>query len=422
MSETRFVGRREYFGSLFYDFERGDYIPFDWEATYIFELSPTHTLDEIAEKIKKRVSRESFLTFVKLCKSIELFDSQDQFAGKLLPFMPVKGRLSAPLRVHLQLTNKCDLECRHCSQDHRNPLDNELNIKDIFKLIDEMVQIGVFELCIGGGDPFLREKELLKVIKYATEKGVSVFISTTGLFLGRVLAKKLTEYPIKGFRISFDGSTEKSFDYLRGKGSYRRVIRSIKTIRELFDCPITLHTVLMNSNFMESASFLKVVQKLKCNEWSVDFIKPIGHAQKDSHILLSHEQMRDCFKAIGKLQKYSSTPILFRHFPYKSRGQRIYRGFGCAGGNLNCWIDAEGNLYPCSFLRKQFNAGNIRETSLRDIWIYSASLELFRSIKGNDTCRECSFGDSCRGGCRARALETGNMDAVDPACFICDHK
>jgi radical SAM protein with 4Fe4S-binding SPASM domain len=412
------VGRREYFGSLFYDFEKGDYIPFDWDATYIFELRLNHTLDEIAEKIKNRVSKESFLTFVQLCQSIELFDKDANLNGELLPHMPMRGRLSAPLRVHLQVTNHCELACRHCSQESRDLLDNELSLDEIYRLIDQMASIGTFELALGGGDPLLREKDLAKIIKRAVEKNVGVFISTTGLFLGRVMAKKLTEYPLKGIRISFDGSTEKSFDYQRGKGSYRRVVRSIKTLRELFDCPITLHTVMMNSNYTETASFLKMVQKLKCNEWSVDFARNIGSVKANSHVLLTPQQMRDTFLSIQKLQKYSSTPITFRHFPLSARGQRIYRGFGCAGGNLNCWIDARGNVFPCSFLREQFNAGNIREHTLRDIWIYSASLGLFRSISGNATCKECNFTDSCRGGCRARAIESGSIDAVDPACFI----
>lgn len=418
MADPRFIGRREYFGSLFYDFERGDYIPFDWDATYIFELSQKHSVEEIAEKIKKRVSKESFLTFVQLCQSIDLFDKDANLTGKLLPHMPVRNRLSAPLRVHLQLTNKCELNCRHCSQDTREPLENELSLEEIYKLIDEMVSIGTFELTLGGGDPFLRDKDVLKIIEYAAQRNVSIFISTTGLFLGRVLAKKLTKFPIKGFRISVDGSTEKSFDYQRGKGSYRRAVRSIKTIRELFDCPITIHSVLMKTNFMEILSLLKTVQKLKCDQWSVDFVKSIGSAKDNEHVLMTPEMMRDSFRSIKKLQKYSSTPIVFRHFPYQSRGKRIYRGFGCVGGNLNCWIDAAGNVYPCSFLREQFNAGNIREMSLRDIWLYSANLQLFRSLTGNEQCLACTYADSCRGGCRARAQEAGNVEGIDPACFI----
>lgn len=418
MAREHFVGRREYFGSIFYDFERGDYIPFDWDATYIFDLSPEHTLDEIAEKIKKRISRESFLTFVKLCQSIELFDKNNKFAGKLLPYMPVENRLSAPLRVHLQVTNQCELNCRHCSQDSRDILSDELSYKEICKLIDEMVSIGTFEMTIGGGDPFLREKDLAKIVKYATDRGVKILLSTTGLFLGRVLAKKLTEYPIKGFRISFDGSTEKSLDYQRGKGTYRRVIRTIKTIRELFDCPITLHTVLMKTNQMEILSFVKAVQKLRCDQWSVDFLKPLGSAKGSHGLLMDPEEIREAFRTIQKLQKNSSVPIKVASFPYQNRGKRLYQGFGCSGGNLNCWIDARGNVYPCSFLRESFHAGNIREHSLRDIWIYSANLQLFRTISGNDTCQECSFVNFCSGGCRSRAMYDKDINAIDPGCFI----
>ena len=418
MAKRQFVGRREYFGSIFYDFERGDYIPFDWDATYIFDLSPDNTLDEIAEKIKKRISKESFLTFIKLCQSIELFNKNNEFIGKLLPFMPVENRLSAPLRVHLQITNYCELNCRHCSQDTRDTLPNELSLKEIYKLIDEMVAIGTFELTLGGGDPFLREKDIIKIIKYASDRGVNIFISTTGLFLGRVLAKKLTDYPIKGIRISFDGSTEKSLDYQRGKGTYRRVIRTIKTLRELFDCPITLHTVLMKTNQMEILSFMKAVQKMKCDQWSVDFAKSIGAAKGNRSIIMDPEDIRNALRTIQKIQKHSSTPIKIASFPYQNRGKRLYQGFGCSGGNLNCWISAQGDVYPCSFLRESFHAGNIREHSLRDIWIYSANLQLFRTISGNETCQECRYLNFCKGGCRARAMDDKDVNAIDPGCFI----
>jgi len=418
VAKLKFIGRREYFGSLFYDFQRGDYIPFDWDATYMFELSPGHSLDEIAEKIKKRISKESFLTFVKLCQSINLFDKDAKFAGKLLPYMPVEGRLSAPLRVHLQVTNRCELNCRHCSQDSREQLKDELTLKEIYKLIDEMVSIGAFELSLGGGDPFLRENDIFSIMEYAAKKNVSIFISTTGLFIGRVLAKKIANFPIKGFRISFDGSTEKSLDYQRGKGTYRRVVRTIKTLRELFDCPITMHTVLMKTNQTEILSFVKSVQKFKCNEWSVDFVKPLGSAKDNKRVLLSPQEMRDAFRTIQRIQKHSSTKIRVASFPYQSRAKRIYQGFGCSGGNLNCWIDAAGNVYPCSFLRESFHAGNIREHSLRDIWIYSANLQLFRTISGNDTCKDCRYLNFCRGGCRARSLYHEDINALDPACFI----
>lgn len=418
MADTRFIGRKEYFGSLFYDFQQGDYIPFDWDATNIFELRQNHNIEEIAEKINKRISKESFLTFIQLCQSIELFDKESNFTGKFLPYSPVQNKLSAPLRVHLQLTNKCDLACKHCSQDHQNALDNELELKEIFRLIDEMADIGTFELTLGGGDPFCREKDIIPIVKYAADKGIRTNISTTGLFIGRVIAKKLTEFPIKGLRLSFDGSTEKSYDYQRGKGTYRRVVRSIKTLRELFDCPITLHSVLMKTNHTEILSFLKSVQKFKCNVWSVDFIKPVGGAKSNKLLLLSDPQIREALKTIQKIQKHASTTIALNSFPYQSRGKRIYRGFGCSGGNLNCWIDASGNVYPCSFLRDSFSAGNLREHSLRDIWIYSAKMQLFRTLSGNESCRECSQVGFCRGGCRARALFDGDVNKIDPACFI----
>jgi radical SAM protein with 4Fe4S-binding SPASM domain len=312
------------------------------------------------------------------------------------------------------------LNCRYCSQETKEAYKDELSLEEIYKIIDEMVSIGTFELVICGGDPFIREKDIFKIIKYAVSKRVDVYLSHTSLFIGRVLAKKISEYPIKGMRISFDGSTEKSFDYQRGRGAYRRAVRSIKTLRELFDCPITLHTVLMKTNYTEILSLLKMVQKLRCNTWSVDYVKPIGLAKGNKSVLLDREQTKETFLTIKKIQKHASTPIVMPHFPYQSQSKRVYRNFGCVGGNMNCWIDSRGNVYPCSFLKEKFCSGNIREQSLKDIWIYSAKLQILRALAGNSTCKECNHFESCRGGCRSRSLEAGNLDAIDPACFLHD--
>ncbi len=419
-SHRRFVGRREYFGSLIYDRERGDYIPFDWDATLIFEESVKHSLDVVFSRLDGRLSLQSFQTFVMLCQSIDLLDASGVFTGEMLTSPPAMNILSAPLRVHLTVTQECELRCRHCSQRSRDAAPSELTLEEFHSLFDDLATAGVCEVTIAGGEPFMRA-DLVPIILAARQRGLTVNLSTTALFVSRVAARKLAEAGLKSIRVSFDGPTEKMYDYFRGKrGQYRRAIRGIKTLREIFDnTPITLHTTIMKQNLKELVNLQRMVKKLGCDVWSVDYAKPLGFAAQDPRLLLTREEAEGAFKTLRRIADQSSTRIEMAHFPYRTQRKVIYRGFGCVGANLYCHISSQGNVAPCSFTADYFPAGNIRKQSIKEIWQTAEAFKKFRGFPGNDTCHHCDHFSSCRGGCRIRAITAvQNGSAIDPNCFV----
>ncbi|NDD26832.1 MAG: radical SAM protein [Proteobacteria bacterium] len=419
-SHKRFVGRKEYFGSLIYDRERGDYIPFDWDATFIFEESLKHPIDTVFKNMDGRLTQQSFQTFVQLCQSIDLLDASGRFTGEMLPTTPAMNIISAPLRVHLTVTQECQLRCRHCSQKSRDAAPGELSLEELQRLFDDMAASGVCEVTIAGGEPFMRP-DIVNIVTYARQKGLSVNLSTTGLFVSRVTAKKLAEVGLKSIRVSFDGSTEKSYDYFRGKkGAYRRAMRGIKALREIFEkTPITIHTTIMKQNQTELLTLARMVQKLKCDTWSVDYVKPQGFAAQDPRMMLSKAEAETVFKAITRIAENSSVRIEMAHFPYRTQRKVIYRGFGCVGANLYCYVSSQGNVAPCSFTMDYFPAGNVKQQSIKEIWQTAEAFKKFRGFPGNETCHKCDYFSSCRGGCRIRAImATQSGSAIDPNCFV----
>ncbi len=421
MSLKRFVVREEHFGALVYDRDKKDYIPFDSDATVIFrESAKGMPLDDIYSNFCQKTSEQSFKTFVSLCQSIGLLDENGYFSGDFIDFpqsLEITS-LAAPLRVHLQITNECSLRCRHCSQKTRDAFDKELTLPQISSFIDQLVSIGTQELSIGGGEPFLRD-DLVSIVSYASRKGLSVSLSTSGLFISRAVAKKLADVGLKQIRISFDGASEKSYDYFRGKGTYRRAIRGIKTIRELFDIPIILHSVIMKPNLGELLSLFRAVQKLGANIWSLDYMIGIGSAASLSQFALDAADASLVARSVKKFSENSPIKIIMPRFPYRAPKLGIYRGFGCTGGHVYCYVNAAGDVKPCSFLPDDMIAGNIKaEQSFRDIWLNSKVFTSIRGLAGNDSCQSCNYYNSCRGGCRARAALAGNIEEIDPACFL----
>jgi radical SAM protein with 4Fe4S-binding SPASM domain len=91
---------------------------------------------------------------------------------------------------------------------------------------------------------------------------------------------------------------------------------------------------------------------------------------------------------------------------------------GCAAGRSFVYIKANGDVWPCPFV--EINAGNIRDTSFRQIYAEAPVFQKLRqreeTLKG--ICSECNYKTVC-GGCRGRALAySGDYLTEDPAVLF----
>jgi radical SAM protein with 4Fe4S-binding SPASM domain len=89
---------------------------------------------------------------------------------------------------------------------------------------------------------------------------------------------------------------------------------------------------------------------------------------------------------------------------------------GCLAGISFCFISHRGRVQGCGYL--DVEAGNIRDSSFRQIWTESTLFRELRdlsNIKGK--CSSCEYKYIC-GGCRARAYEsTGDYLEAEPYCI-----
>ncbi|MBU1179611.1 radical SAM protein [Patescibacteria group bacterium] len=91
---------------------------------------------------------------------------------------------------------------------------------------------------------------------------------------------------------------------------------------------------------------------------------------------------------------------------------------GCPCGELSCRIQTDLTVTPCVYLKgKKWSGGSIQEKTLEEIY-HSEKFEALRN-RYPAVCRDCKFGETCRGGCASRAyLHTGSLDNPDNYCPI----
>ena len=101
----------------------------------------------------------------------------------------MKDGLDAPVCITWELTYSCNLSCVHClsSSGRRDP--KELTTEEAFRVVDELRDMQVFYVNIGGGEPMIR-RDFFDIVEYATSSGVGVKFSTNGTFLRRQASRE----------------------------------------------------------------------------------------------------------------------------------------------------------------------------------------------------------------------------------------
>lgn len=403
-----FVARREYFGCLIYDRKRRDYIPFDRDALHIFKRSTEVSSDEVFRELAGKVTRQSFDTFVQLCASIDLM-KDGAFQGVFLG-NEVADRvqhLSAPTRVHLQLTRYCNLACRHCWADAGAARPRELTILEVRNLLDQMAEMGTYKLQLGGGEP-LGRGDVFDILEHANSRGISVGLSTNATMATRAVAQRLGELEVESLKVSMEAGSEKSYDYIRNDRAYRKAIRGIKNLKEL--CPkadLFFHVVLQRDNLTEIPALVKQAEKLEVSRIVFDVVVPVGRAKENPRVLLTTDEALHAMDLARRIGQTSRIDVeVLGQVPPPVRKKRAFEGFGCECGQLHCHVTSDGVVSASGFVSGTLPAGNVREMPLKEIWNSGHGLKLLRSNPGNNICKSCEHFRSCRGGCRSRTYAT----------------
>ena len=127
----------------------------------------------------------------------------------------ISSNYVAPYSCYLNLTSKCNLRCKHCFGNYSVQHENELNLEDWKKVIDNLIDSKVFYINISGGEP-TQSSFFKEFISNLPKKGMHFILTTNGVFSRDILnfIIKNKEYLI-GVKISLDGPDAKSHGFIR---------------------------------------------------------------------------------------------------------------------------------------------------------------------------------------------------------------
>jgi radical SAM protein with 4Fe4S-binding SPASM domain len=342
---------------------------------------------------------------------------------------------SRPYVVSWNLTYRCNLACEHCYLDAgSSPLvrtDNfadrsELATDECFRVIDEIAAFAPECVTIlTGGEPLLR-RDILEIVRRASERGLWVVVGTNGVRISENVARRLAEAGARGLSLSLDALDPERHDrFRRVRGAWQNTVEGAQILNRA-GLPFIVQTTAGSHNVGELDEIADFAHdRLAAKVWNLYFLVPTGRGQFVSDI--TPAQYDEVLASLYRIQQKYDRRMLVNakcapHYVKTvlengGAGVRTYSGGagGCPAGTHYMGIRPNGDVTPCPYL--PVFAGSLRSATLADLW---ASSELFTDVRRRASlggrCGACELNAQC-GGCRARAFGmTGDLMAEDPLC------
>ncbi len=345
------------------------------------------------------------------------------------------------------VTRRCDLHCVHCYNDSADGLfPGELTTEEGRRLIDDLAAFKVPALIFSGGDPLLRN-DIYELVSYALSKGIRPILSTSGIHIDGVAAKRIKASGIVYVGVSLDGGEEVN-DRLRGmQGGFRRALEGIRRCRDLglvvgIRFTMSKKTVdelpvifdLLESEEIERGYFAHLVYAGRGERFSREDLdhgetrKAVDYIFDRSHDFIARGMRKDIVTGSNDVDGVYLYLKLKESDP--ERAAAVYDLLRGRGGNSSgvtlANIDNMGEVHPDQFW-SHYSLGNVKKRPFGEIWTDTSDpvMGILKMRKGRikGRCGRCPYFEICGGNYRVRAeFVTGDLWAEDPACYLTDEE
>jgi mycofactocin radical SAM maturase len=336
-------------------------------------------------------------------------------SGKTLATQ-LKAGLDAPICLTWEITYACNLQCVHClsSSGTRDP--RELSTDQAKAVLDELRDLQVFYINIGGGEPMIR-KDFFEILEHAETNDIGVKFSTNGTYITAENARRLASMNYLDIQISLDGVDAATNDAVRGKGSYATAIAAMNHLRDANFGQFKISVVVTRHNVDQLDAFKALADSYGA-QLRITRLRPSGRgADTWDELHPTQQQQRQIYDWLMKHGENVLTGDSFFHL--NAFGESLPGLNLCGAGRVVCLIDPIGDVYACPFvIHDQFKAGSLlSDGGFTKVWKESDLFLSLREPESEGACSACGSYDACQGGCMAAKFFTGiPLDGPDPEC------
>lgn len=311
---------------------------------------------------------------------------------------PFSRKPSAPYRMDLAITYRCNNDCAHCynARERNYP---ELTTQEWFYILDQLWEIGIPHVVFTGGEPTLRE-DLPVLIDHAQQNGQITGLNTNGRRLRNPeYVRQLVDAGLDHVQITVESHDPVIHDHMvQAQGAWKQTIQGVQNAlrNRLY---VMTNTTMLQENSPFLAQTLDFLGEIGVPTIGLNALIYSGHGLKVG-TGLSEASLRPLLEiARQRTDHYGQRLIWYTPTEYCNFDpMQLELGVkGCTAALYNMCIEPNGDVLPCQSY--YHSLGNIRRTPWNDIWNHELAVHLRERKYIQDKCNHCALLSECGGGC-----------------------
>lgn len=311
---------------------------------------------------------------------------------------PFSARPSAPYRMDLAITYRCNNACSHC-YNARSRQFPEMDTASWKKVIDKLWDLRIPHLVFTGGEPTLRD-DLPELVAYAEQKGQITGINTNGRRLAdRSFLDNLVAAGLDHAQITVESHLPQIHDKMVcAEGAFAQTLAGLRNVVDTRLYMMT-NTTLLRENSPYLRDTMNFLADQGVRTIGLNALIYSGHGKSVSSGLPEADlpPLLDIAREVSAqrdLRLIWYTPTQYCHFNPLQMQLGVK---GCTAALYNMCVEPEGSVLPCQSYYEAL--GNILQDPWEAIWEHPLALSLRERRDIPEGCRSCELLVECGGGC-----------------------
>ncbi|WP_136805326.1 radical SAM/SPASM domain-containing protein [Desulfosediminicola flagellatus] len=335
------------------------------------------------------------------------------------------------LSFSLELTARCNNNCRHCyvnlPTNDISSINSELSLVEIKRIVDQVVQRGALWVLLTGGEPLLRD-DFQEIYLYLKRKGLLVSVFTNGTLLNEEYVKLFRDYPPRDLELTVYGVSPEIYGNVTGKKNHFDLFINGLDLLDKYNVSYRLKAIAMKSTLDEFDKIKSFCQGRTKDYFYFDYklhLRTDRNQLRNQLIIEERLSTKEILKleaddpARSKALAKNCDNLIGNKTYKKEDGQSLFR---CAIGNGSMYISSDGSLRLCQSLTHDKFVYDLKQGTLESALktlVPKITESRSDSPEYSQRCGTCNYLNLCMW-CPAHAyLECGRLDEmVDYFCEL----
>jgi len=335
-------------------------------------------------------------------------------------------RPQSPLLVGWSITDRCQLNCRHCWANKY--ASTGLSLADKLAIAHKLAQSSIYRVVLTGGEPTC-DPHLPDILRCFLEQEKPVALYTNGILGKSPTLHEHWDFSSSYVQVSIDGGTLEQYERQRGKGNFVKLLRGLDYLKS-HGFRVLAHFVATPENDSDLYSAAQLAQRYGCEVFIAEMYYPHGKALDygvEQRILTARrfnahaERLQSDQELVnGPMKIGLCLPICAALPQVPIPEAKPHAAVPLSTGRYSFLIASDGSVYPhMTLTTEEYHCGSLLDSSVEEIWRDGSGFRKLPSYRDltQTRCASCADYAFCRGGLEERAfLYTGDFSQPDPWC------